>query len=56
MISRITGLFLLLTLLGAAPLAAQTGELRDLNSLDELKTQFNLDAGIPRIVLLLSPT
>jgi hypothetical protein len=33
-----------------------TPTLSDLNGVEALKTQFNRDAGKPRIVLLLSPT
>lgn len=30
--------------------------LTDLNGPDELKAQFNRDAGVPRLILLISPT
>ena len=30
--------------------------LRDFSSLDDLKAQFNRDSGVPRIILLMSPT
>ena len=30
--------------------------LTDLHGPDELKAQFNLDAGVPRLILLVSPT
>ncbi len=36
--------------------AAQTGRLRELRGLDDLKAAFNADHGRVRIVLLLSPT
>lgn len=36
--------------------AVSDDALKDLKSLDELKTRFNQDKGVPRIVLLLSPT
>ena len=52
-ISRISTLCLVLCLVSIAPLSAQSPELNDI---DELKAQFNRDAGIPRIVLLMSPT
>jgi hypothetical protein len=32
------------------------GALADMNSMDDLRAQFNEDAGSPRLVLLLSPT
>lgn len=48
-------LFLLGFLLSRGGPSADT-RLHDLNSLQELKTAFNSDRGMPRIVLLLSPT
>ena len=36
--------------------AASGPTLRDISSIDELKTSFEHDAGKPRLVLLLSPT
>jgi hypothetical protein len=34
----------------------QTAPLQDLHTVDDLQTQFNRDAGTPRLILLLSPT
>ena len=31
-------------------------KIRDLNEVDELRADFNRDRGVPRIILLLSPT
>ena len=36
--------------------AVDSGELRDLTGGDELAGAFNADAGVPRLILLLSPT
>lgn len=44
----------LLALAVASPLVAQP--LEDLRNLDELRTRFNLEVGIPRLLLLMSPT
>lgn len=41
---------------GQAPEKPSPSVLTDLHSLDELKTRFNDDTGVPRLVLLLSPT
>lgn len=39
------------------PVKAPPGvELSDLRSVEELKTKFNSDAGVTRLVLILSPT
>ena len=51
--ARILPFVLTLALVGAC----QSGPaLKDISSVDALKTRFNDDAGKPRIVLLLSPT
>jgi hypothetical protein len=44
-----------LALAGASHLKAAP-ELRDLRQIDDFKKLFNADKGLPRIVLLLSPT
>lgn len=36
--------------------AVDAGQLEDLQSIDQLATAFNEDAGQPRLILLLSPT
>ena len=36
--------------------ATPTPSLTDLHSPDDLKVRFNQDAGVPRIILLVSPT
>ena len=56
MVLRFASLFLLLIFLSAQSMQATAGELRNLNGLDELKAEFNRGAGVPRLVLLLSPT
>ena len=43
-------------LLVASSAGAMDPELHQIESLDELKTTFNRDHGVPRLVLLLSPT
>ena len=54
-------LFALLLGFGLASVAdvgslAATAKLHDLRSVDQLKDRFNDDTGVPRLVLLLSPT
>lgn len=44
------------TTAGQAPEKPSPSVLTDLHSLDELKTRFNDDTGVPRLVLLVSPT
>lgn len=52
-----TLVFAVASLLAAVPqLEAADAELVQLHSLDELRAAFNQDTGIPRVVLLLSPT
>ena len=41
---------------GAQVTASPTPVLTDLNGPDELKAQFNKDSGMPRLILLVSPT
>ena len=36
--------------------ARAAGGLADLQGLDQLKSRFNADAGVPRLVLILAPT
>ena len=36
--------------------AVESGDLSDLSGIEELATAFNDDAGIPRLILSLSPT
>ena len=50
---RLLGVLVVLTMAVALSAAAR---LHDLRALDDLKAQFNRDAGKVRIVLLLSPT
>jgi hypothetical protein len=40
----------------SAATAAPVAVLIDLHAPDDLKTRFNQDAGVPRIILLVSPT
>ncbi len=41
---------------GTAIVAAQDAALTDLDDLDQLRDLFNQRAGVPRLILLLSPT
>jgi hypothetical protein len=50
------GAVLAFLLLALAPGQAQQPELKPLRSLEQLEQSFDSDAGIPRLVLLLSPT
>ena len=49
-------LILLLALLATSGCALHTGQARNNNVLSELKEQFNKDRGVPRLVVLVSPT
>jgi hypothetical protein len=56
-------LALVLVVLGATrflspvqPLSSSEAGLEDLASIDDLKARFNADVGVPRIILLVSPT
>lgn len=57
------GITLALVVLGATrflspvqPLSTPAAALEDLASIDDLKARFNADVGVPRIILLVSPT
>jgi hypothetical protein len=57
------GVALVLVVLGATrflapvqPLSSPEAGLQDLASIDDLKARFNADMGVPRIILLVSPT
>ena len=43
-------------MLATAPGAAQSGKLRQLGGIDDLKAWFNAGQGHPRVIFLLSPT
>ena len=49
-------LLLLLAALATSACALHTGQARNNNVLAELKEQFNRDRGMPRLVVLVSPT
>ena len=55
-VSRLACVVLVLTAGFAAACGRSAGTLVDLDGVEELRAQFNRDAGKPRIVLLLSPT
>jgi hypothetical protein len=51
------GLYVAVRVLERPPPAPPEGvRLGDLGSLDQLRGQFNADQGVPRVVLVLSPT
>jgi hypothetical protein len=57
------GIALVLVVLGATrflspvqPLSGPEAGLENLGSIDDLKARFNADVGVPRIILLVSPT